>query len=319
MYLGLDLGTSGLRGIVVNAEGHVIGDHSVQYPVSSPRPGWSEQNPDHWISACREVVAQLKADYPQAVAALEGIGVAGHMHGATLLDKSGQVIRPCILWNDGRAHLEAAELDAIPAFRQQSGNIVFAGFTAPKLLWLSRHEPDNFARIDKVLLPKDYLVYWLTGRQVTDMSDAAGTSWLDVEKRQWSKELIASSMMRPEQLPDLVEGSEAVATLDNDVAQALGLSKSIEVVGGGADNAAAACGIGALSEGQGFLSLGTSGVLLAATDQYRPAPDAAVHTFCHAVPQKWYQMGVTLAATDSLNWLASNLNCTAQRAGSTNA
>ena len=311
MYLGLDLGTSGLRGVLVSDDGLVVGDHSAQYPLTTPSPGWSEQDPRDWINACRKVLAALHKDYPKAVAALKGIGVAGHMHGATLLDRSGKVIRPCILWNDGRAGLEAAELDAMPAFRQLSGNIVFAGFTAPKLLWLARHEPQNFDRVDKVLLPKDYLVYWLTGRLVSDMSDAAGTSWLDVAKRQWSDELIAKSRMRPEQLPDLVEGCETVGTINKNAAAELGLSQSVAVVGGGADNAAAACGIGALAEGQGFLSLGTSGVLLAANDQYRPAPDAAVHTFCHAVPDKWYQMGVTLAATDSLNWLATNLGSTA--------
>jgi len=313
MYLGLDLGTSGLRGVLVSEDADIIGEHSVAYSFTSPKPGWSEQNPHDWISACREVLAQLRRDYPLAFAALKGMAVAGHMHGATILDRSGQVVRPCILWNDGRADKEAAELDAMSAFRHQSGNIVFAGFTAPKLLWLSRYEPENFSRIDKVLLPKDYLVYWLTGRLVTDMSDAAGTSWLNVAERQWSEELITKSGMRCEQLADLVEGCEWVGTVDSKLANEIGLPIKVGVVGGGADNAAAACGIGALTEGQGFLSVGTSGVLLAATDQYRPAPEAAVHTFCHAVPEKWYQMGVTLAATDSLNWLADNLETTAQQ------
>jgi xylulokinase len=307
MYLGLDLGTSGLRGLLVSAEGHPVGDASAEYAVQTPLEGWSEQDPAVWVKACQQVVSQLRNDYPGESAALKGIGVAGHMHGATTLDKHGKVVRPCILWNDTRAYQEAAELDAMPRFRTLSGNIVFPGFTAPKLLWMARHERDMFDRVSTVLLPKDYLVYWLTGRLVTEMSDAAGTSWLDVGMRNWSEELIDKSGMLSSQMPDLVEGSELVGTLDNKVAAELGLRDDIGVVGGAGDNAAAACGIGAFSEGQGFLSLGTSGVLLAAKDQYAPAPASAVHTFCHAVPGKWYQMGVTLSATDSLNWLASNL------------
>ncbi|MGI9316781.1 MAG: xylulokinase [bacterium] len=316
MYLGLDLGTSGLRGLLVSAEGEPAGDKSAEYAVNTPQEGWSEQDPADWIKAIREVAAQLRSAYPKEFAAIKGIGVAGHMHGATTLDRSGKVVRPCILWNDGRAENEAAELDAMPEFRGQSGNIVFPGFTAPKLLWMARHEPDNFARVDKVLLPKDYIVYWLTGRLVTEMSDAAGTSWLDVGNREWSDELIEKSGMVRSHLPELIEGSELVGTLDNSVADELGLRADVGVVAGGGDNAVAACGIGALAEGQGFLSLGTSGVLLAAKDQYAPAPASAVHTFCHAVPEKWYQMGVTLSATDSLNWLANNVGRTVKELAS---
>ena len=307
MYLGLDLGTSGLRGLLVSEAGEAIGDQSAGYEVSVPKAGWSEQDPADWIRAFNEVMARLRSSHPKEYAAIRGIGVAGHMHGATVLDRSGKVIRPCILWNDGRSEGEARELDGMSGFRNLSGNIVFPGFTAPKLVWLARNEPENFARIDKVLLPKDYIVYWMTGRQVTEMSDAAGTSWLDVGKRSWAGELIEKSGMSRSQLPDLVEGTELVGTLDSKRAAELGLEDNVGIVGGGADNAAAACGIGALMDGQGFLSLGTSGVLLAAKDQYAPAPDSAVHTFCHAVPEKWYQMGVTLSATDSLNWLAANL------------
>jgi xylulokinase len=316
MYLGLDLGTSGLRGLLVTEAGEPVGDSASEYPVNSPVEGWSEQDPADWLTACGKVTAQLRSTYPKEFAAIKGMGVAGHMHGATVLDRSGNIVRPCILWNDGRADKEAAELDAMPEFRDQSGNIVFPGFTAPKLLWMARHEPENFARVDKVLLPKDYLVYWLTGQLVTEMSDAAGTSWLDVGNRKWSDELVEKSGMRPEQLPDLLEGSELVGTVHSKIAAELGLSNDVGVVAGAADNAAAACGIGALSEGQGFLSLGTSGVLLAAKDHYAPSPASAVHTFCHAVPNKWYQMGVTLSATDSLNWLASNLGNTVKELSS---
>jgi len=312
MYLGLDLGTSGLRGLLVSAEGTAVGDSSAEYTVQNPRQGWSEQDPEQWIKACKKVMSGLHGSFPKEYAAIQGIGVAGHMHGATVLDKKGELIRPCILWNDTRAAKEAAELDAMPEFRKLSGNIVFPGFTAPKLLWMARHEPDHFSRVAKVLLPKDYLVYWLTGRFVSEMSDAAGTSWLDVGGRRWSNELIEKSGMLSTQMPELVEGCELIGSLDRKVTAELALPHGVGVVGGGGDNAAAACGIGAFREGQGFLSLGTSGVLLAAKDSYAPWPASAVHTFCHAVPGKWYQMGVILSATDSLNWLASNLGRTAK-------
>jgi xylulokinase len=304
MFLGLDLGTSGLRGLLVSAEGAAIGDASHGYAVVTPHEGWSEQDPGDWITACQMVMAALRQAHPDAFAAITGIGIAGQMHGATLLDDAGDVIRPCILWNDTRAVAEAAELDAIPEFRALSGNIVFPGFTAPKLKWVKRNEPEAFARVAKVLLPKDYLVYWLTGRYVSDMSDAAGTSWLDVGARDWSDRLIESSGMTRAQLPDLVEGSEVVGEVRPSRTAELGLPAAVSVVGGGGDNAVAACGMGAFREGQGFVSLGTSGVLLAAKDSYAPMPSSAVHTFCHAVPGKWYQMGVILSATDSLNWLA---------------
>ncbi len=307
MYLGLDLGTSGLRGLLVSADGTAVGDCSAEYSVQTPEEGWSEQDPAQWIKACKKVMSGLRGTFPKEYVAIKGIGVAGHMHGATVLDEKGKIIRPCILWNDARAAKEAAELDAIPEFRTLTGNIVFPGFTAPKLLWMARHEPDHFDRVSKVLLPKDYLVYWLTGRFVSEMSDAAGTSWLDVGARRWSSELIEKSGMQSRQMPDLVEGCELIGVLDAKVSADLALPQGVGVVGGGGDNAAAACGIGAFREGQGFLSLGTSGVLLAAKDNYAPQPDSAVHTFCHAVPGKWYQMGVILSATDSLNWLASNL------------
>ncbi len=312
MYLGLDLGTSGLRGLLVSDEGLPIGDASASYTVQNPHEGWSEQDPDEWIKACKSVLTDLQDTFPEQYASIIGIGVSGHMHGATLLDRKGDLIRPCILWNDGRAAGEASELDEQSEFQNISGNIVFAGFTAPKLMWLKKHESENFKRVAKVLLPKDYLVYWLTGRLVSDMSDASGTSWLDVGERSWSGELIEKSGMLRTQMPDLLEGSDIVGTIIPKLAKQFALSEKVGVVGGGADNAVSACGIGAIDEGQGFLSLGTSGVLLAAKGRYSPEPKSAVHTFCHALPDKWYQMGVILSATDSLNWLADNLGQSAK-------
>lgn len=304
MYLGLDLGTSGLRALLTDASGQVVGVADASYPVSHPHPGWSEQDPQDWIAACEQTITKLRAVHPEAMAELRGIGLSGQMHGATLIDASGSPLRPCMLWNDTRSAQQAAELDAAEDVRALSGNIVFPGFTAPKLAWVRDHEPDIFTKIDKVLLPKDYLRFWLSGAVISDLSDSAGTAWLDTGKRGWSGRLLAASDMKADQMPALVEGSEAGGTLRPDLQEAWGIRESVIIAGGGGDNAAAACGAGCFREGQGFVSLGTSGVLLAAKDSYAPDPATAVHTFCHAVPGKWYQMGVILAATDCMNWLS---------------
>ena len=307
MYLGLDLGTSGLRGLLVRQDGTIVGSAEAAYEVQHPHVGWSEQNPTDWTKACGAVVKTLRKTHSGAFSALNGIGVSGHMHGATLLDDTGQVLRPCMLWNDTRAHNQAARLDSLDGFRKTSGNIVFPGFTAPKVLWVAEHEPEVFAQIAKVLLPKDYLNFWLTGGYASDMSDSAGTAWLDSGARDWSDDLLSKSGMRRDQMPELFEGSDPVGALRTALATDWGVGADVIVVGGGGDNAVAACGVGALREGDAFVSLGTSGVLLAAKDRFAPMPASAVHTFCHSVPDRWYQMGVILAATDSLNWLARNL------------
>lgn len=304
MYLGLDLGTSGLRAILVDASGKVLAVSDRNYPVSHPHSGWSEQAPQLWITAAAQALDALRASQPQPFSAIRAIGLSGQMHGATLLDNADNVLRPAILWNDTRAHVEAAAMDADPAFRAITGNIVFPGFTAPKLAWVKTHEPDIFSKVARVLLPKDYLRLWLTGDHVSDMSDSAGTSWLDTGQRDWSPELLEKTAMRRDQMPDLVEGSEVSGTLRGEIASRFGLSPGVKVVGGGGDNAAAACGVGCFDEGDGFVSLGTSGVLLAAKAGFSPSPQTAVHTFCHALPDTWYQMGVILSATDSLNWLS---------------
>ncbi len=304
MFLGLDLGTSGLRALLVNDAGAPVASEAESYEVAHPHAGWSEQDPGHWTEALDNAISRLKASHAAELSAVRGIGVSGHMHGATLLDDDGKVIRPCILWNDTRSFEEAAQFDALSGVRDLSGNIVFPGFTAPKLLWVAKHEPEAFARIAKVLLPAAYLNYHLTGDYFADMSDSAGTSWLDVGGREWSADLLAAGGMTAGQMPRLVEGSEVGGLLRSDLAQAWGMSANVQVVGGAGDNAAAACGVGAMREGQGFVSLGTSGVLLIGRDGYAPLPASAVHTFCHAVPGQWYQMGVILAATDSLNWLS---------------
>lgn len=311
MYLGVDLGTSGLRAVLVDGAGAPVAMAERSYGVTHLNSGWSEQDPSDWTVALDAAMVELVAKYPTEMSALIAIGMSGHMHGATLLDESGDVLRPCILWNDTRSHTQAAKLDADPKFRAISGNIVFPGFTAPKLVWVAENEPEIFARTAKVLLPKDYMTYWLTGAYKSEMSDAAGTAWLDVGAREWSDDLLKASGMRRDQMPDLVEGSEIAGHIRDDLAKQWGIPQGVIVAGGGADNAAAACGVGALSEGQGFVSLGTSGVLMAARDSFAPSPSSAVHTFCHVVPGTWYQMGVILAATDSLNWLARNLGVSA--------
>ncbi len=316
MYLGLDLGTSGLRGILIDESGLVVSEAEAGISTSTPKPGWSEQNPSDWISACLEVVANLRADNEPAFAKLRGIGLSGHMHGATLLDASGRVLRPCILWNDTRSADEASTLDQIPQMRTISGNIVFPGFTAPKLEWVRSHEPEVFSKTAKVLLPKDYLRFWLTGEYISDMSDSAGTSWLDVDNRQWSETALGLGHMHASQMPRLVEGNEPAGELKTELRRAWGLSNPVVVAGGAGDNAAAACGIGSIRDGAGFVSLGTSGVLLVARDAYAPAPETAVHCFCHAVPEMWIQMGVILSATNSMNWLSRNLSQSVEKLAS---
>ncbi len=304
MYVGLDLGTSGLRALLVDGEGQTIGETEAAVETSHPKPGWSEQDPNAWIEACRSAMAELKLNHPDAVSSVRGIGLSGHMHGATLFDKNGHHLRPCMMWNDTRSAKEAARFDAIGRMREISGNIVFPGFTAPKLEWVRLNEPSIFDKVAKVLLPKDALRLWLTGEFVSDMSDSAGTSWLDVGARQWSTEALHLTNMRRDQMPDLVEGSQSGGQLRESLCREWGIKGPVCVAGGGGDNAAAACGVGCLAEGVGFVSLGTSGVILSARDSCAPSPESAVHTFCHAVPDRWYQMGVILAATDSLNWLS---------------
>jgi xylulokinase len=304
MYLGLDLGTSGVKAMLMDADQNIIGSANGHLTVSRPQSGWSEQAPAEWIRATEEAIAALKAAHPTELAAVKGIGLSGQMHGATLLDAADQVLRPCILWNDTRSYKEAAALDADPRFRALTGNIVFPGFTAPKLAWVKANHPDLFAKVRKVLLPKDYLRLWLSGEHISEMSDSAGTSWLDTGKRAWSSELLAATDLDESQMPRLVEGTDKAGELRGELAAKWGMGANVVIAGGAGDNAASACGMGTVSEGAAFVSLGTSGVLFAANASYLPNPASAVHAFCHALPNTWHQMGVILSATDALNWHA---------------
>ena len=304
MYLGIDLGTSELKLLLLADTGAIVAQAGARLTVQRPAAGWSEQDPHAWWAAAGQAMAQLRTLAPQAWAQVRAIGLSGQMHGAVLLDRQGEVLRPAILWNDGRsAHECAALMSALPALPQIAGNLAMPGFTAPKLAWVRSHEPALFARIDKVLLPKDYLRYRLCGVMVSDMSDAAGTLWLDVAQRQWSDELLALTGLTRSQMPSLVEGSEVSGRLAPDVAAAWGLSPEVIVAGGGGDNAASAIGIGAVRPGEGFISLGTSGVIFVVNDRFRPNPASAVHAFCHAVPNRWHQMSVMLSAAACLSWV----------------
>lgn len=310
MFLGLDLGTSGLKGIVIDASHAVVAEATSPLMVARPYDGWSEQHPGDWIEAAETVLDALSAEAD--LSPIAGIGLSGQMHGATVLDGTDTPLRPAILWNDTRSQREAATMDADPVWRQISGNIVFPGFTAPKLAWMRETEPDLFAKIAKVLLPKDYLRLWLTGEHVSEMSDSAGTSWLDTAARDWSDTLLAHAGLSREQMPRLVEGSDVSGKLRAELAARWGIPTGTPVAGGGGDNAASAIGVGVVQAGHGFVSLGTSGVLFAANEGYAPDPETAVHTFCHALPGMWHQMGVILAATDALNWYASLLGTDAE-------
>ena len=309
MYIGLDLGTSSLKGILISEEQAVVAEATAPLTVQRPYPGWSEQLPADWIAAAETVLDALAAAHD--LSGVRGIGLSGHMHGATLLDSGDQVLRPCILWNDTRSAVEAAELDDDPMFRRISGNIVFPGFTAPKLIWVRNHEPALWDKVAKVLLPKDYLRLWLTGEYAAEMSDAAGTSWLDTGARDWSDDLLAATGLARSHMPRLVEGSQVSGLMRAALAGRWGFGAGVVVAGGGGDNAASGVGVGVVRAGEAFVSLGTSGVLFAANDGYQPDPATAVHTFCHALPGTWHQMGVILAATDALNWYAGLVGQTA--------
>jgi xylulokinase len=302
-FLGIDLGTSEVKLLLMDEQGGIVGTAGAPLALSRPQPLWSEQDPADWWLATEAAVASLRASHPAAFGRVRGIGLSGQMHGAVLLGARDEVLRPAILWNDGRSHAECAELTrAAPSLHEVAGNLAMPGFTAPKLLWVRRHEPAVFDATRTVLLPKDYLRLLLTGRKVSDPSDAAGTLWLDVARRDWSDELLSACGLQRAQMPRIVEGTEPSGMLLPEVARAWGLGQEVVVAGGAGDNAASAVGVGAVAPGDGFISLGTSGVLFVVDDRFRPNADSAVHAFCHAVPGLWHQMSVMLSAASCLRW-----------------
>ena len=302
-HLGIDIGTSSVKAVLIGADQALIAEAGAALEVSRPQPLWSEQDPHDWWRATQGVIAAIRDAAPDAWRGLASIGLSGQQHGATLLDDRGEVLRPCILWNDGRSGAECAELTArVAGFTSRASNIAMPGFTAPKLLWVRRHEPEIFARTAKILLPKDYVRFRLSGDTVSDMSDSAGTLWMDIAGRRWDDTLLAACDLTERQMPRLVEGAAVSTFLSPELAADWGLAgRRIPIAGGGGDNAASAVGIGAVRPGDGFLSLGTSGVLFATTDRPVALPERTLHAFCHAMPERWHGMVVALSAASAIS------------------
>ncbi|MEL6687653.1 MAG: xylulokinase [Pseudomonadota bacterium] len=301
MYLGIDIGTSSVKAVLVDEAQSVVDEASAPLTVSRPHPLWSEQDPQDWWQATSSAVTQLNADYRRAVKA---IGHSGQMHGATLLDAAGEVLRPAILWNDGRSHEACRKMtEALPELEQISGNLAMPGFTAPKLHWVRENEPEIFKRVAKVLLPKDYVRYRMTGEFASDMSDSAGTLWMDVGARDWSDALLNLTGLDRSHMPALFEGPDVTGQLSSSLASVWGM-QTVPVVAGAGDNAAGAIGSGVINPGDGFVSLGTSGVVFVADNGFHPNVAGSVHTFCHALPKRWHRMSVILSAASAIDFVA---------------
>ena len=301
MYLGLDCGTSGLKALLIDDDDAPIASASRAYSPDRPKPGWSEQDPDVWRAAMAGAIADLRAAAPKALGAVKAVGFSGQMHGAVALGRSDRPVRPAILHNDGRAHAEAVDL---ARYYQQLAGVVgvkpMPGFTGPKLLWLSRHEPERRRQIDCVLAPKDYLRLALCGERGADMSDAAGTWMLDEAARAWSAEAVAACGAEPAWMPPLFEGSSPVGKIRPAAGEALGLPRGLVIAAGGGDAAVGAVGLGAIAPSQAFISLGTATQLIVATDRYVSAPDKLVHSFAHVLPGRWYAMAAMLNGAGAL-------------------
>jgi xylulokinase len=302
--LGIDLGTSELKAILLDETGQVLGSAGARLSVSRPHPGWSQQDPEDWWKACLVALDQLRASHSSAWADIVCIGLSGQMHGAVVLGDDDRILYPAILWDDSRAMPQAAQLNHdYPTYADATGSLAMAGLTAPKLQWLRQHEPRIFAQIACVLSPKDYLRLRLTGVRASDMSDAAGTLWLDVERRAWHEPMLLATGLSLAQMPTLLESSQLSGRLHGQAAQRLGLPSGLPVASGGGDNPVSAVGIGAIQAGDAFITLGTSAAIVAITDQAAGDPGSAVHSFCHALPQRWYTMGAMLAGASCLRWV----------------
>ena len=315
LYIGIDLGTSAVKLLLMDGEGSIQNIVSKEYPLEFPQPGWSQQNPEDWKKAVLEGIPELLTGFDASQVA--GIGAGGQMHGLVVLDKDDNVIRPAILWNDGRTAKEVDYLNneiGREKLSRLTANIAFAGFTAPKLLWMKANEPALFAKIDKIMLPKDYINYILTGVHCTDYSDASGMLLLDVEHKCWSREMLELCGVTEAQMPKLFESYEAVGTLKPDMAKALGLPESVIVCAGAGDNAAAAVGTGTVGEGACNLSLGTSGTIFISSDKFGVDPNNALHAFAHA-DGHYHLMGCMLSAASCNKWLMDDIFRTQDYAG----
>lgn len=311
VYLGVDIGTSGTKTLAMRRDGKILASATAEYPLMSPRPGWSEQDPEHWwqatVKTIKSVVKQAKCKPTD----ISGIGLSGQMHGSVFLDAQDQVIRPALLWNDQRTAAECVEIEKRAGGRRRLiemvANPALTGFTAPKILWLRNHEPAHYDRVRHVLLPKDYVRLRLTGEFATEVSDASGTLLLDVCRRTWSRKLLSRLEIDPAWLPTVHESEEVSGRLTMGTARLLGLPTGVPVVGGGGDQAASAVGNGIVREGIVSATMGTSGVVFAHSDEVQYDPQGRLHTFCHAVRGKWHMMGVVLSAGGSLQWYRNQL------------
>lgn len=306
-YIGADLGTSALKLLLVDSCGKIVKTATRSYPVQYPQPTWSEQNPEDWWNAFLSGVKELTNEIDTSQ--IKGIGVGGQMHGLVALDKDDNIIRPAILWNDGRTDKETAYLNEVigkEKLSQLTANIAFAGFTAPKILWLKNNEPENFAKISKIMLPKDYLNYKLTGVHCTDYSDASGMLLLDVKNKCWSKEMLGICDVNDSQLPTLFESFETVGTLIPNIATEMGFDANTKVVAGAGDNAAAAIGTGTVTDGKCNISLGTSGTVFVSSDRFSVDKNNALHSFCHASGE-YHLMACILSAASCNKWFCDDI------------
>lgn len=309
--MGIDVGTTGVKTILVDHEGRTVSSVTVPHELHTPHPGWSEQNPGDWwegaVASIRKVLSGANLTDSSAVV---GIGISGQMHSSVFLDAKDAVIRPAILWNDGRTTAQCrtiTELAGRSNLEKWVANPALEGFTAPKLLWLRDEEPDNYRLLRTLLLPKDYIRFRLTGEKATEVSDAAGTLLFDVRRRQWSSDLLDCLDISPAFLPPVYESIDVCGRVTSAVAEETGLAAGTPVVGGGADNTCGATGTGIVKEGRVLSSIGTSGVIFAHCDEVKVDPEMRVHSFCHSVPHRWYIMGVTLSAGNSLRWFRDNI------------
>lgn len=311
VYLGIDIGTSGTKTLAMQEDGQILASATVEYPLDSPHPGWSEQQPAHWWKAVIESVREVIRRGKVSPSDVKGIGLSGQMHGSVFLDPSGKVIRPALLWNDQRTAAECRQIEDLAGGREaligMVANPALTGFTAPKILWLRNHEPQNFEKLKQVLLPKDYIRYELTGEFATEVSDASGTLLLDVKNRDWSQALLSKLSLDAALLPKVYESEEVSGTLTAAAGELMGLPAGIPVVGGGGDQAAGAIGNGIVTQGVISATMGTSGVVFAHSDEVQIDSLGRVHTFCHAVRGKWHVMGCVLSAGGSLQWYRNQL------------
>ena len=304
MFIGIDLGTSSIKTILADEDQKIICQANEIIKLLNPKAGYYEQDPNSWYDATIKCFQILKKEFPKEFSSVEAIGISGQMHGATLIDKNNSVLRPCILWNDTRSAGQCVKMEKkYPLLRKESGNIAMPGFTAPKILWIKENEYEVFKKIYKILLPKDYLRLKLTDSYYSDMSDASGTLWLDVQNRKWSEKLLDLTSLNISHMPLLVEGSEPTSFLSNKIKNKFGFNKNVIVAGGAGDQSSGAIGSGVISSKQSMISLGTSGVYFSPTSEFSSNTNKAIHSFCHCLPNTWHHMSVMLSATNCLNWI----------------